>query len=259
MHFYIFTQPFLHIKIIMHENVLNISTISNFSFRVCTEKMRLSAILVVVAISVALSGSVTIKTLVFPSETSDSYVEMVPLKPLQLKAFTLCMRLATELKGEREVILFAYRTGDYDELNVWRELDGRLSFYLSGDGVFFQVPELGALKTHLCVTWDSSSGAATVFMDGRKSLTKIYKKGHTIRAGGKVLLGQDPDSYMGDYDAKQSFVGEVCDVNMWDSVLPDRTIKDLVSGKRVQRGNVFDWETIQLKISGTVEVIHREL
>jgi len=62
---------------------------------------------------------------VFPQETSTSYVEMVPLKPLALKAFTLCMRVATELKGEREVILFAYRTHDYDELNVWRELDGR--------------------------------------------------------------------------------------------------------------------------------------
>lgn len=50
---------------------------------------------------------------------------MVPLKPLNLRAFTLCMRVATELTGEREIILFAYRTGDYDELNVWRELDGR--------------------------------------------------------------------------------------------------------------------------------------
>lgn len=66
-----------------------------------------------------------IKTLVFSTDTSNSYVEMVPLKPLNLRAFTLCMRVATELSGEREVILFAYRTGDYDELNVWRELDGR--------------------------------------------------------------------------------------------------------------------------------------
>lgn len=72
-----------------------------------------------------LSGSVPIQTLVFPSETSTSYVEMVPLKPLNLKAFTLCMRVATELSGEREIILFAYRTQYYDELNVWRELDGR--------------------------------------------------------------------------------------------------------------------------------------
>lgn len=72
-----------------------------------------------------LPGSVSLKSVVFPSETSTSYVEMVPMKSLSLRAFTLCMRLATELRGEREIILFAYRTTYYDELNVWRELDGR--------------------------------------------------------------------------------------------------------------------------------------
>ncbi|KAL7377969.1 hypothetical protein ABVT39_006824 [Epinephelus coioides] len=221
--------------------------------------MRLSAPLFLVAISVVVSGSVIIKTLVFPTDTSNSYVEMVPLKPLNLRAFTLCMRVATELSGEREVILFAYRTGDYDELNVWRELDGRLSFYLSGEGVLFQVPQLGALQTHLCFTWDSSSGAAALFMDGRKSLTKIYKKGHTIRPGGKVIIGQDPDNYLGDFDIKQSFVGEISDVNMWDSVLSESTIKDMYSGKRVPRGNVFDWETTQLKVNGQVDIVHSEL
>ncbi|XP_049416446.1 pentraxin fusion protein-like [Epinephelus fuscoguttatus] len=221
--------------------------------------MRLSASLFLVAVSVVVSGSVIIKTLVFSTDTSNSYVEMVPLKPLNLRAFTLCMRVATELSGEREVILFAYRTGDYDELNVWRELDGRLSFYLSGEGVLFQVPQLGALQTHLCATWDSSSGAATLFMDGRKSLTKIYKKGHTIRPGGKVIIGQDPDNYLGDFDIKQSFVGEISDVNMWDSVLSESTIKDMYSGKRVPRGNVFDWETTLLKVNGQVDIVHSEL
>ncbi|XP_074513458.1 C-reactive protein-like [Sebastes fasciatus] len=85
--------------------------------------MKLSAALILV--SVVLAGGVTIKTMVFPSETPTSYVEMVPQKPLNMNAFTLCMRVATELSGEREVILFAYRTADFDELNVWRELDGR--------------------------------------------------------------------------------------------------------------------------------------
>lgn len=135
----------------------------------------------------------------------------------------------------------------------------RLSFYLSGEGVLFQVPQLGALQTHLCATWDSSSGAATLFMDGRKSLTKIYKKGHTIRPGGKVIIGQDPDNYLGDFDIKQSFVGEISDVNMWDSVLSESTIKDMYSGKRVPRGNVFDWETTLLKVNGQVDIVHSEL
>ncbi|KAM9345997.1 C-reactive protein-like [Symphorus nematophorus] len=221
--------------------------------------MRLSVVLFLVAISTSLAGSHTIRTLVFPSETLNSYVEMVPQKPLNLRAFTLCMRVATELSGEREVILFAYRTQHYDELNVWRELDGRLSFYLSGEGVYFQVPQLNAMQTHLCVTWDSSSGAAALFMDGKKSLTKIYRKGHTIRPGGKVIIGQDPDSYLDDFEANQSFVGEICDVNMWDSVLPDSTIRDMFSGRRVPRGNVFDWETTEIKKNGEVEVITHEL
>lgn len=134
-----------------------------------------------------------------------------------------------------------------------------LSFYLAGDGVKFQVPPLGALQTHLCVTWDSSSGAAAFFLDGRKSLTKIYRKGHKVRPGGKVIIGQDPDVYVGDFDANQSFVGEVCDVNVWDSVLSDNTIKDMSSGKRVPRGNVIDWESTQLKVNGNVEVVHTEL
>lgn len=135
----------------------------------------------------------------------------------------------------------------------------RLSFYLCKDGVIFQVPELGALQTHLCVTWDSSSGAAALFMDGRKSVTKIYQKGHAVRSEGKVILGQDPDSYLGRYDAKQSFVGEISDVNMWDFVLSDSNIKDIFAKKRVQRANIFDWETTQLRLVGNVEVVNYDL
>ncbi|KAM4717731.1 C-reactive protein-like isoform 2-T2 [Anableps anableps] len=206
-----------------------------------------------------LVGSLAIRSLVFPSETSTSYVEMIPQKPLSLKAFTLCMRVATELSGEREIILFAYRTPDFDELNVWRELDGRLSFYLSGDGVLFQVPTLGFLQTHLCFTWDSSSGAAAVFMNGWKSLTKIYRKGHTVRPGGRVILGQDPDRFLGDFHAKQSFVGEILDVNMWDFVLSETALRNLVCGKKEQKGNIFDWETTELRKNGNVEDFNIEI
>lgn len=134
-----------------------------------------------------------------------------------------------------------------------------LSFYLAGDPVKFQVPPLGALQTHLCVTWDSSSGAAALFLDGRKSLTKIYRKGHKVRPGGKVIIGQDADVYLGDFDAKQSFVGDVSDVNLWDAVLWDSTIADMSSGKRVPRGNVIDWETTELKVNGNVETVNTEL
>ncbi|KAK5884458.1 hypothetical protein CesoFtcFv8_018277 [Champsocephalus esox] len=116
-------------------------------------KIKLPVVLFLVASSAGLARSVFLKTLVFPDESDNSYVEMVPQKSLDLGAFTLCMRVATELPNmKREIILFAYRTQDFDELNVWQELDGRYSFYLSGDAVMFKAPKLGPTETHMCVS-----------------------------------------------------------------------------------------------------------
>uniref|UniRef100_A0A673AHA4 Pentraxin family member n=1 Tax=Sphaeramia orbicularis TaxID=375764 RepID=A0A673AHA4_9TELE len=193
------------------------------------------------------------RSLIFPSETDNSYVELTPKRPLNLQAFTLCMRVATELSGNREIILFAYRTTNADEM--WR----RLSLYLSASsGATFQVPDLGALQSHLCFTWDSGSGATALFMNGKKSLTKIYRKNHNVSSGGKTILGQDPDSLLGDFEADQSFVGEINDVNMWSSVLSDRTIQDMFSGMRVPRPDVLDWKTTQLQKHGGAEILTTE-
>lgn len=135
----------------------------------------------------------------------------------------------------------------------------RLSLYLSEDGVKFALPQLGALETQLCVTWESSSGATSFFLNGRRSLTKIYSKDHVIQPGGKVILGQDLDSGDGSYHASQSFVGEISEVNMWDFVLSASSIQDLYSRRTVQSGNVFNWESTELKVSGDVDVITHEL
>lgn len=233
--------------------------------------MRISAVLLIIAICVVLTVSITIRSMIFPLDSSSSggpsstgYVEMIPQKPLNLSAFTLCMRLGTELPTsttERAIILFAYRTSEHDELNVWQEVDGRLSLYMGGssDGVLFQVPGLGALQTHLCLTWDSSSGATAIFMNGKKSLTKIYRKDHYVSAGGRVILGQDPDSLLGGFAADQSFVGEIYDVNMWSSVLSDSTIQDMLLGKAVPRPDILDWETAELQRNGDVTMIEHEL
>uniref|UniRef100_A0A8C1IJC1 Pentraxin family member n=1 Tax=Cyprinus carpio TaxID=7962 RepID=A0A8C1IJC1_CYPCA len=197
------------------------------------------------------------KVLFFPTKTNTSFVALTPEKPLSLSAFTLCMRVAMELQGERETILFAYRTGGYDELNVWREKDGRLSFYLSGSGAFFNLPALSTFRTHLCLTWDSETGLSAFWMNGHRSTFQLYRKGHSISPGGTVLLGQDPDNYLGAFEVEQSFVGEITDVHMWDHVLSGSQIKAVYSNQEpyVPKGNVFDWNTIKYEINGSVLVV----
>ncbi|RXN21786.1 pentraxin fusion -like protein [Labeo rohita] len=206
------------------------------------------------ATEVGLAG----KVILFPNETATSFVKLTPEKPLSLSAFTLCMRVATELQGAREIILFAYRTQDYDELNVWREKDGRLSLYLqsSSNGALFYLPPLSTFQTHLCITWDSATGLTAFWVDGHRSVFQLYKKGHSIRPGGAILLGQDPDSYVGDFDAGQSFVGEITDVQMWDHVFSGTEIRAVCSNQEpyVPKGNMFDWNTIKYEITGNVVV-----
>ncbi|XP_048030444.1 pentraxin fusion protein-like [Megalobrama amblycephala] len=196
------------------------------------------------------------KVLLFPTKTDSSFVKLTPEKSLSLTAFTLCMRVAMEPQSGREIILFAYRTPQYDELNVWREKDGRVSFYLSGDGAFFNLPPLSTFQTHLCVTWASATGLSAMWVNGERSLFRLYRKGQSIRPGGTVLLGQDPDKYVGAFDPEQSFVGEISDVKMWDYVLPGSEIKAVYSNQEpyVPKGNVFDWNTIKYEITGNVIV-----
>ncbi|KAF4095570.1 C-reactive protein-like [Onychostoma macrolepis] len=198
------------------------------------------------------------KVLLFPTQTNTSFVKLTPEKPLSLSAFTLCMRVATELLGPREIILFAYRTVNDDELNLWRENDGRVALYIqsSSNGAFFRLPPLSTFQTHLCVTWDSATGLTAFWVDGHRSLFQIYRKGLSIRSGGTVLLGQDPDAYVSTFDAVQSFVGETTDVHMWDYVLSGSQIKAVYSNQEpyVPKGNVLDWNTIKYEINGNVVV-----
>ncbi|TNN75770.1 Pentraxin fusion protein [Liparis tanakae] len=203
---------------------------------------------------VGLSG----RSLVFPYETDFSFVALLPQKEMALSAFTLCLRVATELPEERQVILFAYRTADYDELNVWREKDGRVSFYMSGDGVSFQLPPLTTFRTSLCLTWESSTGLSAFWVEGRRSAYQVYKPGHSIRPNGTVLLGQDPDKDLGGLEAVQSFVGEVTDVNMWDRVLPRSAIQAWHHGHTAPKGNVFDWATMEYELNGNVMVVEED-
>ncbi|CAL8374685.1 unnamed protein product [Boreogadus saida] len=194
------------------------------------------------------------RSLVFPEQTSTSFVELTPTKPLSLNAFTLCLRFATELPEEgRDVILFNYRTQNADELNVWRLANGRLALILSGPGAVFKVPELGPLENHVCVAWESLTGRTTLYLNGRSAASQIFRKGHRVQPGGRVILGQDADAdFLGKFDAKQSFVGEIFEVNLWDRVLPPDAIQQLSTGKCFSYANLIDWATVKLTRHGNV-------
>uniref|UniRef100_A0A3B4B6M6 Pentraxin (PTX) domain-containing protein n=1 Tax=Periophthalmus magnuspinnatus TaxID=409849 RepID=A0A3B4B6M6_9GOBI len=210
--------------------------------------MRLSAVLLFCAASLTLAGGVSVRSLLFSSESASNFVTVQPQKPLDLSAFTLCLRLATELKMEqREIILFAYRTKYYDELNLWRELDGSVSCLQWP--LPFQV---------LCDITQACPDYSLMFLI-KKSVSRGRKR-HNVRSGGQIIIGQDPDEYLGGFDANQSFVGEISDINLWSNVLPDTVIKAMAdNGNTVQTGDVIDWSVANLEVTGQVNVVNRDM
>ncbi|XP_017541635.1 pentraxin fusion protein-like isoform X2 [Pygocentrus nattereri] len=216
---------------------------------------------VLLALTCSDQSGLTDKGLLFPKPSANSFVKLTALKPLNLEAFTLCMRLfvnpAVVNQGNRETILFAYCTTEGDELNVWQE-KGKISLYLrsSRDGVFYDVQPLSIFGTDLCVTWESRTGLTAFWVDGRRSAPQVYRKNHKILSGGAVILGQDPDSFVGKFDENQSFVGEISDVNMWDYLLTDDQIKNF--NEKVWVGpepNVLNWNTVQYEVNGNVREV----
>ncbi|KAL3060279.1 hypothetical protein OYC64_014775 [Pagothenia borchgrevinki] len=67
-----------------------------------------------------------------------------------------------------------------------------------------------------------------------------------------IVLGQDQDSHGGGFDIKQSFVGMMSDVHMWDHVLSPCEIQNYVHHLNFPPGNVLNWNELEFQIIGRV-------
>ncbi|XP_051865804.1 mucosal pentraxin-like isoform X3 [Pristis pectinata] len=204
------------------------------------------ALLVGVHPTSAVSGGLRGKSLIFSQPSSTSYVKLLPRRFPELRSFTLCLLSATELT--RNHALFSYATPDNaNQLLFW-------VLELAAQQIPFELPDPGSLLRHLCVSWESETGRITLWADGRRSLVKTARQGQKVTGGGVVILGQEQDQVGGGFDAKQSFVGELSQVNLWDRVLGQREVSEINRGCGCLGGNVIDWSTVAFESRGTVGI-----
>lgn len=110
---------------------------------------------------------------------------------------------------------------------------------------------------HICVTWDNTAGQTAVYQDGVQRSQGILKKGHVIKGGGSLIIGQDQDTLGGGFQAHQSYVGELTEINMWDRVLGPSEISAMATKRKSTTfGNVFSWnDVISSSKYGEVQII----
>jgi hypothetical protein len=74
-----------------------------------------------------------------------------------------------------------------------------------------------------------------------------------VKTHPKIVLGQEQDSYGGNFDVSQSFVGEIGDLYMWDSVLSPQEILLVYQGSTFNP-NVLNWRALNYEVKGYVVI-----
>ncbi|XP_008846008.1 mucosal pentraxin-like [Nannospalax galili] len=186
------------------------------------------------------------KAFLFPQESATAYVSLIPQVKKPLQNFTLCLKAFSDLT--RSYSLFSYNTRTQDnEVLLFVNKVGEYSLYVGNKIVTFKVPPKPYDPAHICVSWESASGIVEFWMDDKPVGRKGLRKGYTVGAEAKIILGQEQDSFGGRFDARQSFVGEIWDVSLWDHVVPLKEMHDWYYS-----GNLINWQNLIYKENGYV-------
>ncbi|XP_003415039.2 serum amyloid P-component [Loxodonta africana] len=190
------------------------------------------------------------KVFVFPRESSSDHVSLITKLEKPLLNFTVCFRAYSDLF--RPYSLFSYNIqGKDNELLIFKSKVGEYSLYIGGTKVTAKVLELFPAPAHVCASWESSSGIAELWVNGKPLVRKGLKQGYSVGAHPKIILGQEQDTYGGGFDKNQSFVGEIGDLYMWDSVLSPEEIQLTYKGNPLNP-NILSWKDLNYEVKGYV-------
>ncbi|KAM6154998.1 C-reactive protein [Erethizon dorsatum] len=192
------------------------------------------------------------KTFVFPKESDNSYVSLKAQLKKPLNAFTVCLHVYTKLFMTHGYSIFSYATKKEPNeiLLFWSQVRGYI-VGVGGPEISFKAPEIPVAPVHICASWESVSGIIELWVDGKPQVRKSLQKGYSVGTEAMIILGQDQDSFGGKFDVNQSLVGDIGDVNMWDSVLSPEEIGTVYAGGTYSP-NVLDWRALTYETHGEV-------
>ncbi|XP_040433918.1 C-reactive protein [Falco naumanni] len=192
------------------------------------------------------------KVFIFRKDPSDAYVVLRPKLGQPLQNFTVCLRSYTDLT--RPYSLFSYATKAQDnEILVLKPKPSEYRFYVGGKFVTFRVPEGHRDWEHICTSWESATGIAEFWLNGKPWPRKGLQRGYTVGAEAAILLGQEQDAFGGGFDVYNSFSGELADVYLWDMGLSPDKMRAAYQSLRLPP-SILGWRSLSYEVKGDVVV-----
>ncbi|XP_051921918.1 neuronal pentraxin-2 [Hippocampus zosterae] len=189
----------------------------------------------------------------FPVRTSYMHARIKRTLPRQIFALTLCLRIKAGA-GPAMGTPFSYSAPGQANQVVLIEWGGNpVELLIDDQAVSLPVTLSDGKWHHVCVTWSTRDGHWEAYKDGDlQGSGEGLAPWHPVRAGGVFVLGQEQDTLGGRFDAAQSFVGELADVQMWSSVLSGADIQGLASCRNHLAGDVISWSDADVELHGGV-------
>ncbi|KAI8520909.1 Oncoprotein-induced transcript 3 protein [Branchiostoma belcheri] len=185
--------------------------------------------------------------IIFPGPRDvDDYARMETTLSGDLTSFTLCVHMRSNMASSNQISLVSYAVSQHNnELLLF--VNGGFQLYIQSDIRMADPPVWDGEWHTVCTTWRSRDGAWQFYVDGDLTASGSgFRVGGRVRRGGTWILGQDQDRVGGGFEASQSFIGELSEVNLWDRVLSSAEIAADCS----YHGNVIDWETTNIRVFG---------
>lgn len=112
-------------------------------------------------------------------------------------------------QGIHGATIFSYAShSNNNEFLIWDPGNVKVTFAGQRDAVTGLNINDGA-NHRLTMTWDSASGAMTLYDNGRQVWRGVLNQGGVLGGNGKLVLAQDQDSYGGGFDPADAFQGKI--------------------------------------------------
>ncbi|CAB1321772.1 unnamed protein product [Coregonus sp. 'balchen'] len=163
-----------------------------------------------------------------------------------MPAVSVCVRVQWDPQWYQVSTMYSYAAAVFtNEFQLRGQLDGTgrilLALIVHGQHRPYKAsfPNDGAWH-HLCVTWRKTDGHWAIYVDGeRGDMGSGSDTPRDIHGDGILILGQDQDSFGGNFT--EPFVGNITDLNVWDTALEQRQFRALNGCSSLTQDAIFTW------------------
>ncbi|XP_054628908.1 adhesion G-protein coupled receptor D2 isoform X3 [Dunckerocampus dactyliophorus] len=179
----------------------------------------------------------------FPKTSREGFARINRSFPA-LSSISVCVRVQWDPEWNEVSTIFSYAapvfTNEF-QLRGQKDMQGRIVLALIVHGK--HLPYKASFANdgawhHICVTWSSSLWA--IYVDAeRKDMGLGTDTSRDIHADGILILGQDQDSFGGNFT--EPFFGNITDLNVWNTSLESRHVRALNGCSAMSQVMLFSW------------------